>query len=177
MGAWVWLRPWLSLLYAPVHIDEFFFLFFAVGVGGKPAFLAVKRCFFDINLPQVLDVTLDPQGTLTHVIPVHVVKGSLLGPFLFLKPTGCRIEAILDTPSEFLLATITDPVLARPRSRLFFLLLGCFESFGLRKVAYFGSASLLERVILVAFTLNFTKTLLTHFLLVVFLERSHLLRL
>lgn len=84
VGAWVCFRPWFSLLNAPVHINEFFFMLIAVGVRGEPLFLAVERCLLYVDLLQVLDIALDPQGTLTHVVPVHVVKRCFLGPFLFL---------------------------------------------------------------------------------------------
>lgn len=50
VGMCICFRPFFSLLYAPVHINEFFIMFFIVGMRGEPAFLAVKRCLLDIDL-------------------------------------------------------------------------------------------------------------------------------
>lgn len=177
VGTSMWLRPRFRFLDAPVHIYEVVLLFFGMRMRGEPAFLAVEGCLLYINLLQVLDVAFDSQCSLSHVVPVEIVKGRLLQAFLSTEAICGGVEGVLDASGEVLVTMIADPILSRPRSDLFFLLLTQFESLGLREVAYLRSAPLLERVVLVSFALDLANALLAHLLLVALFKSNYLLHL
>jgi hypothetical protein len=70
----------LSLLQTPVHVQQLILVLFAVGFRRKPSLLAVEWSLLNVDLLQVLNVLLYPQGPLTHVVSIHVIEWNLFLP-------------------------------------------------------------------------------------------------